>query len=360
MKIGVFKVPLNCPDDLTGLQQLVNEGQLAPATIVAILGKTEGNGCVNDFTRGFAVQTLKAYLSDRVSPAAAEKIIYIMSGGTEGVLSPHLTIFTHEAVAPETARQWGLVLGVSRTRDFLPEEIGTLAMVQEVAAAVEVAIGSAGLAKPDVHFVQIKCPLMTSQQTGSAQSVRTKNSYQSMAYSRGASALGVAVALEEVRLDQLTDAEICTNYQHYSSVASTSAGVELRNCEIIVMGNAAHSASEFVIGHSVMRHALDQAAVQQAIDSTGQPIERIVNVFAKAEADPSGYILGQRHTMLDDSDINHTRMARAVVGAVVAATVQDPMVYVSGGSEHQGMPGGGPVAAIAKLQGTGGQSVGGR
>ena len=25
-----------------------------PPTIVAIVGKTEGNGCVNDFTRGYA------------------------------------------------------------------------------------------------------------------------------------------------------------------------------------------------------------------------------------------------------------------------------------------------------------------
>jgi cyanuric acid amidohydrolase len=53
--------------------------------------------------------------------------------------------------------------------------------------------------------------------------------------------------------------------------------------------------------------------------------------------------------MMDDSDINHTRMARAVVAAVVASIVQDPMVYVSGGSEHQGPSGGGPVAAIAHI-----------
>lgn len=54
--------------------------------------------------------------------------------------------------------------------------------------------------------------------------------------------------------------------------------------------------------------------------------------------------------MLQDSDINHTRMARAVVGAVIAAEVQDPMINVSGGSEHQGPAGGGPVAVIARKQ----------
>jgi len=50
--------------------------------------------------------------------------------------------------------------------------------------------------------------------------------------------------------------------------------------------------------------------------------------------------------MIDDSDINHTRHARAAVSAVIASIVGDPMVYVSGGAEHQGPSGGGPVAAI--------------
>ena len=74
----------------------------------------------------------------------------------------------------------------------------------------------------------------------------------------------------------------------------------------------------------------------------------LVNVFCKAEADASGQIMGCRHTMMDDSDISHTRMARAVVGAVVASAVQDPMIYVSGGSEHQGPAGGGPIAIVGR------------
>lgn len=352
MNVKVFRIPQNSPDDLTQLDVLVQNKQLDPSKIVAILGKTEGNGCVNDFTRGFAVQTLKSYLREKLGANFAEQVVYVMSGGTEGVLSPHLTIFTREEAQPNESRCWGLVLGVSRTRDFKPEEIGTLTMVKTVATSVEKAILDAGLAKQDVHFVQIKCPLITSNHLQSGldeyKNVATRNSYQSMAYSRGASALGVAVALGEIQPEQLTAAGICKNYSLYSSVASTSAGVELQNCEILVLGNASTSASSFVIGHSVMQSALDTKAIRQAIESTGQPLERVVNVFAKAEADPSGLILGCRHTMLDDSDINHTRMARAVVGAVVASVVQHPMIYVSGGSEHQGPPGGGSVVAIAQ------------
>jgi cyanuric acid amidohydrolase len=347
MQIQVFKIPQKSPDDLSGLEVLVVQGQLDPSHIVAVMGKTEGNGCVNDFTRGFATQTLKAYLRDRAGKLIADRTIYVMSGGTEGVLSPHLTVFTRQPAAPNQPKHWGLALGVSRTRPFLPAEIGTMAMVQTVAEAVRAAIVEAQLAPTHVHFVQIKCPLVTSSQQQAAS--RASTSYQSMAYSRGASALGVAMALGEIDPTQLTDAAICSDYSLYSSIASTSAGVELQHCEVLVLGNAPTVTSPFVIGHSVMQHGLDAQAVLQAIASTQQPISQVVNIFAKAEADPSGLILGCRHTMLDDSDINHTRMARAVVGAVIATTVQDPMVYVSGGAEHQGPAGGGTLAAIARL-----------
>jgi cyanuric acid amidohydrolase len=351
MKVNVFKLPQSRPDDISALDALIESGELDPAAIVAILGKTEGNGCVNDFTRGFATQTLKAYLQTKIDAETVQGIVYVMSGGTEGVISPHLTVFTREEVASYVTQHWGLVLGTARTRSFLPKEIGSLSMVKTVAVAVEEAIAEAGLGKSDVHFVQIKCPLVTSTQfkQSDRSPIGSRNSYQSMAYSRGASALGVAVALSEVDLAQLSAEDICTNDALYSAVASTSAGVEVQNCEIFVLGNAPTSASSLIISHSVMQHALDVEAVKQAIAQTDQPLQQIVNVFAKAEADPAGAILNRRHTMLDDSDISATRMARAVVGAVIASVTEDPMIYISGGSEHQGPPGGAPVAVISRL-----------
>ncbi|MEM6520559.1 MAG: ring-opening amidohydrolase [Cyanobacteria bacterium P01_D01_bin.71] len=344
MRIDLHKIPQASPDDVSSLAALIRQGTLNPAHIIAILGKTEGNGCVNDFTRGFATQTLKTYLATHIGEAAAKQIVYIMSGGTEGVLSPHLNVFTRQE---DTGRSphWGLVMGVSRTRSFEPEEIGSLAMVEAVSQAVREALEEAGLTPENVHFVQIKCPLVQASREGGFQG----SSYQSMASSRGAAALGVALALEELKPEQITPAVIGRDFSVYSKTASTSAGVELQNCEIFVLGNAAHATGTLVVGHAVMQHALDVAAVQRAIAHTGQPAERLINIFAKAEADPRGIVLGRRHTMLDDSDISHTRMCRAVVGAVVAAVAQDPMVYVSGGSEHQGPPGGGPVAVISRM-----------
>ena len=44
MKVTVFKIAQSSPDDLSGLRHLVETQQLDPSAIVAIMGKTEGNG----------------------------------------------------------------------------------------------------------------------------------------------------------------------------------------------------------------------------------------------------------------------------------------------------------------------------
>jgi cyanuric acid amidohydrolase len=96
MSTDVFRIATRGPGDVSGLMALIESGQLDPSSITAVLGKTEGNGGVNDFTREYAVAALCAALAPRLelSPGAVEaKIAFVMSGGTECVLSPHLTVF---------------------------------------------------------------------------------------------------------------------------------------------------------------------------------------------------------------------------------------------------------------------------
>ena len=214
----------------------------------------------------------------------------------------------------------------------------------------------------DVHFVQIKCPLLTSDRveaaTARSNETVTNSAYGSMAYSRGASALGVAVALGEIE-SEIDDEHVLRRFDLFSSVASTSAGIELMHNVVIVLGNSTSSAAQFEIGHAVMRDAIDATAVISALKSVGLHFEdgseppmagrELVNIFAKAEASPNGSIRGFRHIMLEDTDISSTRHARAAVGGLIAGLSGTGAVYVSGGAEHQGPPGGGPVAVIARL-----------
>ena len=361
--VGVFRIPIKGPGDVSGLMELIEGGQVAPSEIVAVLGKTEGNGGVNDFTREFAVAALRDALAPQLGlapRAVEERIAFVMSGGTEGVLSPHLTVFTRgsgadAAVAATSGKRLGI--GVAHTRDLLPEEIGRAPQIEETARAVRLAMRDADIDDPaDVHFVQIKCPLLTSERVEAAlrrgRKTITASGYASMGYSRGASALGVAMALGEV--EHVAEDQVLKDWSLSSSVASSSAGIELMHNVVIAMGNSAQSASPFVIGHAVMRDAIDLPAVLQALESVGLgPADgamnpRLVNIFAKAEASPDGAVRGFRHTMLDDTDISSTRHARAAVGGLIGGVAGTGVVYVSGGAEHQGPPGGGPVAVIAR------------
>ena len=53
-RVEVFRIPCRGPGDLSGVQALITSGELVLADVVAVMGKTEGNGCVNDFTREYA------------------------------------------------------------------------------------------------------------------------------------------------------------------------------------------------------------------------------------------------------------------------------------------------------------------
>jgi cyanuric acid amidohydrolase len=347
----VLRLPTSGPQDTAPLAAAIDRGEIDPATIVAIVGKTEGNGCVNDFTRGYATLALKLLLAERLQCLMAEveaRVAIVMSGGTEGGLSPHLLVFCRE---PTTGAASGprLAIGIGLTRPFKPEEIGRAAQIAATAEAVTAAMKDAAIATAaDVHFVQIKCPLLTNERIEEAErrgdTVATDDTYHSMALSRGASALGVALALGEI--EHAPEAAVCREWSLYSKVASTSAGVELLRNEIVVLGNSSEWAGDLVIGHDVMADAIDADAARRVLARLGG---ETVAVLAKAEAAPSGEIRGRRHTMLDDSDINSTRHARALVGGVLAGVIGDTLLYVSGGAEHQGPPGGGPLAIIGKV-----------
>jgi cyanuric acid amidohydrolase len=214
----------------------------------------------------------------------------------------------------------------------------------------------------DVHWVQIKCPLLTKERVAEAGArgapTATADTYASMGLSRGAAALGAAVALGEIDAAALDDAAVGGNPDLWSARASASAGIELMNSEIVVLGNSARWSGDRVIAHGVMRDAIDLPAVagvlrELGFSASGQldaaSASRIDAVLAKAEASRSGLIRGARHIMGDDSDIQSTRHARALVGGVLAAATGLTELFVSGGAEHQGPDGGGPVAVIARL-----------
>src|SRR5437867_74115 len=281
MYAQAFKVGMRAPDDVSEAARLLDARAFSAEHVVAILGKTEGNGGVNDYTRALATLSFQILLAERSGQkvaAIARRVPIIWSGGTEGLMSPHATIFTREPDRGAPSGQKRFAVGTGYTRDLLPEEFGTAIHARVAAEGVRAAIKDAGIESPaDLHFVQIK--------------------------------------------------------------------------------TAARSTSGLIMAHAVMKDAIDATAVREALRRAGLAVEcelaaadreRLINVFAKCEPDLSGSTRGRRHVMFEDSDINATRHIRGAVNAVVASVTGDTMCYVSAGAEHQGPPGGGVVAVLAR------------
>lgn len=359
MAIDVVKVEITSVMDASGLEEHVRSGRMQADEIVAVIGKTEGNGGVNDFTRILSDQAFRAVLTRNGTRSEAEvkAIPMVWSGGCDGVITPHATVFARNA-ATGPKDQLRLAMGTAMSPRLLPEDIGRPAMVEKVAEGVRLAMQDAGISDPrDVHYVQTKTPLLTIDWVRDAQS-RGKDCacevHQSMGVSNGTTALGIAVALGEIEMPKAQD--ICRNLELYSSVASCSSGVELDCAQIVLLGNKAGAGGRYRIGHAVMKDALDIDGIYAAIRSAGLDLPerpraedlngRVVNCFMKCEADRTARLRGRRQIMLDDSDVHHHRHAKAAVGAIAALAIGDPAVFVSVDAMHQGPQGGGPVIAI--------------
>jgi cyanuric acid amidohydrolase len=362
--IEVRKVPIHHVSDASELAKLIDDGVMDASRVVAIIGKTEGNGGVNDYTRIIADRAFREVLVAKGAPADQVKQVPIVwSGGTDGIISPHATIFaTVPADEAEQSDELRLTVGFAMSEPILPEEIGYTPLISKVADAVKVAMERAGITDPaDVHYVQTKTPLLTIHTIRDAESrgksVWTHHTHESMDLSNGTTGLGIAVALGEIEMP--TDADVMNNRSLFSAVASCSSGVELDQAQVVVVGNTKGIGGRYRIGHSVMRDALDAEGVWSAIKDAGLDLPerphssdlqgRLVNVFLKCEVSQTGEVRGRRNAMLDDSDVHWHRQIKSAVGGVTASVTGDPAVFVSVSAAHQGPDGGGPVAAIVDL-----------
>lgn len=362
MAVEVAKVELKSVQDASGLEERILAGQFTADQVVAVVGKTEGNGGVNDFTRLLADHAFRRVLVKHGTRGEADvaKIPMVWSGGCDGVITPHATVFArNDRGGPRDKSR--LVIGAAMSAELKPEDIGRPRMVEIVAEGVRAAMKSAGIEDPqDVHYVQTKTPLLTIDWVEDAkrrgQDVACEV-HDSMGVSNGTTGLGIAVALGELPMPRAE--QICKDLDLYSSVASCSSGVELTQAQIVLMGNRAGAGGRYRIGHSVMKDALDLDGIYDAIRNAGLELParpraedlggRLVNCFIKCEADHRGKLRGRRQIMLDDSDVHHHRHSKGAVGGVAAAAIGDPAVFVSVDAMHQGPHGGGPVIAIVDL-----------
>src|SRR5438094_8772468 len=95
----MFVCPMATPNDTSGLQALADDGRVKPASLVALVGKTEGTGFHDDWGRVLADIALRGWVAGKLGiPVAdvAERVIFVLSGGCPGVITPHIVAVTRE------------------------------------------------------------------------------------------------------------------------------------------------------------------------------------------------------------------------------------------------------------------------
>ena len=373
-RVEMFVCPSATPADTSGLQQLADAEKIRPDTLVALVGKTEGTGAHDDWGRIWADEALRewtAKLLGRPVDEVAKRVIFVLSGGCPGVITPHIAAVTREWVDEPDLKDGDkrLVVGRAGSEPIAPEEVGRMGMIRKVAAATHEAMKDAGLTDPkDVHLVMVKVPGLSIASIRDAESRgKTVVSHDltfgpegAGVYANDGAALGVAMALGEVPESALNDGVVRRNWDLYSEVAMTSSGGEKRHGEVVVFGNSAASASPLRIGHSVTRDFIDAEGVRSALRSAGlrfndglpdeKDLSRLVHVFAKSVIPGSDQVRGHRITLLDDT--HAYEIGKALGGMLVASVTGRTTNYVSGGerNSHQGPPGGNIVAAVVRAE----------
>src|SRR5206468_7812035 len=372
-RVDMFVRPSATPADTSGLQALADAGKIKPDTLVALVGKTDGTGFHDDWGRVWADAALREWTAKFLGVPkddVAKHVIFVLSGGCPGVITPHIAAVTREWVEDgKPATEKRLAVGRAGSESIPPEEVGRMGMIRKVASATHEAMKDAGITDPkDVHLVMVKVPGLTVTSINDAESRgHTVVSHDltfgpegAGSYANDAAALGVAMALGEVPESKLSDAVVRRDWDLYSEVAMTSSGGEKRHGEVVVFGNSAASVSPLVIGHSITKDFIDAQGVRDALRSAGlhfkdglpdeNDLSRLVHVFAKSVIPGSDQVRGQHITLLDDHNAYH--IGKALGGMLVASVTGRTTNYVSGGerNSHQGPPGGNIVAAVVRAE----------
>jgi len=362
---NVHTVGMAGPGDVSQVAALFEKG-VAPQDVVAVIAQTEGDG----YARGYASLAMEGLFSRKlgIEPREVfERIPMLMIGGTAGLMHPHFTLFTKSKQGGERSAGGSskrLAIGVASTRRLLPEEYGTLVELDAVVEATKQAMREAGIDDArDIHSVQMKTPSMTPARVEEAKSrgkeVCNANLLTASGMTRGAAALGAAVAIGEIERNRITDKTIGGDASVYSNIGCASAGAEQHSVRVIVIGNVAGAPGNLVAAHGMMKHPLDLAGAYDAFRNAGLEIadgqltpasrKRLRAVFCKAGGDAVSAVDGRRHTMRSDFLSGFSgHQAKAVVHAIMSSIAGTTQVLANAGPEHQGAPGANQICVIAE------------
>ena len=340
-------LPLPRVDDLAALDAALAAGNPAARDVVALLAKTQGDGGPGDRSRAVFVAAARRCLARHlgVRPAAVDaRVAFVVSGGIEGAAAPHMIVLSRRD-SSAGAKGRALAIGRHVSPPLDARSTARAAQIDAAADTVRAALRDGGLSAQGAHLVLIKGP------AGSGA--------DGIAAARSATALGAAVALGEIRTAAARAAWRKRDLETWSARVAVSSAAEFPCHEVVVLGHAAGWGGNLRIAHRAMADLIDLGSVVSALSELGLDASpqlsraartRLVASIAKGGPPPGEMLRGVPMGLAADASQPAFRRVRGALAGTIVAATGEPFTFVSGGAEHQGPPGGGLVAFVAKTK----------
>jgi len=335
-------------DDLGALEAALAAKRPAAHDVVAILAKTQGDGGPKDLSRKKFVAAATRILARHLGVArnaVAARVAFVVSGGIEASAAPHMIVLSRRVVAAKKAKSPALAIAHHVSQPIAETMLGDVRLISAAAASVRAALREAKLDARDTHLVLIKGP--------------AGEGAEGIARARAATALGACVALGEFSLATAARAWRNRDMTCWSARVAVSSAAEFPSFEVVALGHSKAWVGDLRIAHCAMADWIDLPSVVAALGDLGlrarpqlsrADAAHLVATIAKG-GPPADEILRGVPLGLgaDPSQPAFRRVRGALAGTIVAATGV-PFAFVSGGAEHQGPPGGGLVAFVARTK----------
>ncbi len=362
MRVHVEAYATEGPGDVAGLERILSGLPPGDISRLALVAKTEGTATINDFSRELALSAAERTIERFGGTDLLDASTLIFSTGSEGVLSP--VVYVLAAIRDDGGgEQERLIIGGARTRPMTAGELVTPTHTRLIAGAVREAMAEAGLARDQVSLVFVKSPILSHRDAAETGDPAVIARAGSSGQSRGAAALGVALALGELSDTGIEDTRIGVDLHRHSNRTMSFSGTEVEVGEVLVLGNRPGAGGSTRVFSGPMADILDARSLKRLFrtagcrfDDTGEIAspELLRAVFVKAGVAPDGRVRGERTTVFH-SDLDPDKHMRATASGVIGGILGTGRVFVSGGTEHQAPPGGGLCACIAEVGGADGR-----
>lgn len=342
MNVAIIPFDMSSPEDAGGLRRALRRIPAGSLLQLAVIAKVEGPARTGDPSRELASGCIGAAILRAGGAALTRKTVEILSVGCEGITTPGgwLIASLRGAGGKGKAAPIGLAVGQARSAPMSMRERATRRHVSIAAQTVRAAMRNAGLDARSVELVLIKSPILLPE-PGNRVSESQRRHVKSTGASRGAAALGAAIALGEVRASAVREDSLCSNWVLHSSKTMAFSGTETECCEAVVLGNRSGGDPSLRIDRAVLADILDRAPLEALAAGRGG----LRLVFYKAGIGPDGAIRGARTTVLT-SELPADKQLRAAASGVVGTVFGTTRAFISGGAEHQAVPGGCLAAVI--------------